>query len=257
MTELITSTQNNRVKLAHQLQAKARLRRKERKIVLEGVRLVSDAIAVGQRPIFVLYTAQHADYELIALLQDRSVDLLPVSDDVMRYMSDTQNPQGIIGVFPLPAPNVPEHPQSVLILDAIQEPGNMGTILRTAAAAGVQVVILGPGCVDPYNPKVLRSGMGAHFRIPIFEASWAEIRTYCEDRTVFLAAGDGDLEYTEADWLNEWALIIGNEAHGVSNALPGQRILIPMADTTESLNAAVATGVILFEAQRQKKQNGA
>jgi len=253
MTEIISSLQNNRVKLARQLQEKARLRRKERKIVLEGVRLIADALAVGYKPLFVFYESQHADYELIATLQDQQIQLIPVSADVIRHLSDTQNPQGIIAVFPLPEPALPQKPERILILDAIREPGNMGTILRTAGAAGVEVVILAADCVDPYNPKVLRSGMGAHFRIPIVEAGWDQIRGYCDDLGVFLAAGDGDLNYTDVDWKNAWALVIGNEAHGIHQTVEGQRIAIPMASETESLNAAVAAGVILFEALRQRK----
>ncbi|MDQ7028198.1 MAG: RNA methyltransferase [Anaerolineae bacterium] len=255
MTEAIASLQNNRVKLVSLLQSKARIRRKERKIVLEGMRLIGDAVAQKQRPEFLFYEPQSVDWNFIAKLQNKNMLLIEVTDNVMKHVSDTQSPQGIIGVFPIPQPKIPKSAERVLILDAISEPGNMGTILRTAGAAGIQVVILTQGCVDPYNPKVLRGGMGAHFRIPILEADWSAIRGYCDDLTVYFATGTGDLAYTDANWSQAWALVVGNEAHGVSdnaNSLEGVTISIPMASNTESLNAAVATGVILFEAQRQR-----
>lgn len=258
MTEAITSLQNNRVKLVSLLQSKARVRRKERKIVLEGTRLIGDAVAQKQRPEFVFYEPQSVDWNFIAQLQNKNMTLIEVNEDVMKHVSDTQSPQGIIGVFPIPQPKIPKSAERVLILDTITEPGNMGTILRTAGAAGIQVVILTPGSVDPYNPKVLRGGMGAHFRIPILEADWSAIRGYCDDLTVYLAAGTGDVTYSDADWSQAWALVIGNEAHGVSDnasSLNGTPVSIPMASNTESLNAAVAAGVILFEAQRQRLQD--
>lgn len=254
MPESISSLQNNRVKLVYQLQNKARVRRKERKIVLEGTRLIGDALSQNHRPSFIFYEANKVGYELIARAQETKATLYEVSSEIMQHVSDTQNPQGIIGVFPIPEPALPQKAERVLILDAIRDPGNMGTILRTAGAAGVEVVILAPDCVDPYNAKVLRSGMGAHFRIPIIEASWQEIRSYCSEINRYLAAGDGDKNYTEVDWTEAWALVIGNEAHGVgekAESIQGERISIPMASATESINAAVATGVILFEAQRQ------
>lgn len=254
MSDLITSTQNPRVKLASQLQQKARVRRKERKIVLEGVRLISDALSQGNKPQYVLYNPAQCDYDLIAEFQNQRLDLVAVSEDVLHHVSDTENPQGIVAVFPLPMPALPDDARRLLLLDAIREPGNMGTILRTAGAAGVEVVILAPGCVDPYNPKVLRAGMGAHFRLPVIEAQWNVIASYTQDSHIYFAAGDGELVYSDVDWTQRWTLVIGNEAHGVDDSalkLDGTSIAIPMA-SAESLNAAVATGVILFEAQRQR-----
>ena len=257
MPETITSLQNNRVKLITQLQSKPRVRRTERKIVLEGMRLIRDAVDQKHRPEFLFYEPKTIDWNFLAQLQNQNMPLIEVTDEIMKHVSDTQAPQGIIGVFPIPQPKLPKSPQRVLVLDAITEPGNMGTILRTAGAAGVEVVILAQGCVDPYNPKVLRGGMGAHFRIPILEAGWSEIRGYCDGLNIYLAAGDGQVTYTDVDWTQAWALVIGNEAHGVgekSGSLDGTRVAIPMASETESLNAAVATGVILFEAQRQRSR---
>lgn len=254
MPDVISSTQNPRVRQALNLQKNPRARRAERKIVLEGVRLIRDAFERGNVPDFVLYDLKTADYDLIAKLQETHAALLPASAEIIKHISDTQQPQGMIGVFPLPVPPVPKMPSRVLILDAIREPGNMGTILRTATAAGVQITLLASDCVDPYNPKVLRSGMGAHFRMPVLETTWGEITSYCQDMTFYIADSRGDVPYTTADWQVRWALIIGNEARGIgerAKQLQAQRVVIPMAADTESLNAAVATGVILFEASRQ------
>lgn len=252
--DTVTSLQNDKVKLTYGLQNRLRTRRKERKIVLEGVRLLNDALDAHQKPHFVFYQAEITDYDLISRLQEKNAMLIPVNDEVMKHISDTQNPQGIVGVFPLPLPPVPKHPDKVLILDSLRDPGNVGTLLRTAGASGVDVVILSPGCADPYNPKTLRSGMGAHFRIPIIDAPWADIAGYCQSLTTYMATGAGNVRYDKVDWTQRWALIIGSEAHGAGSeaeAIAQHHIYIPMASKTESLNAGVAAGVILFEASRQ------
>lgn len=255
MTEVISSLQNERVKLAYSLQQRPRARRKERKIPLEGARLIGDVLDREVAPDFVLYTLQGADYHVIARLQNTKAKLIPVTDEVLAYVSDTQQPQGMVAVFPMPFPPLPRQPHSVLILDSLRDPGNMGTILRTAGAAGVELVALSPDCVDPYNAKVLRAGMGAHFRVPIVELKWFEIAQLIEGMAVYLAAGEAETAYTAVDFTQRSAIVIGNEAHGVSqarkleNAIP---ISIPMANATESLNAAAAASVILFEALRQR-----
>jgi TrmH family RNA methyltransferase len=248
---MITSLQNEKVKLAHALQTAAKSRRKERKIVLEGGRLVRDALLAGYAPLFALVAPEFHDAELLHRL---GTEALAVTDDVMHHVSDTQQPQGIAAVFPMPAPTLPAAPRRILILDSIRDPGNMGTMLRTAAAAGVEAVLLSPTCTDPYNPKALRGGMGAHFRVPVVEREWEGIGQYCHNRTIYIADSAGDTPYDRADWSKEWALIIGSEAHGAGDEaqrLAHQHISIPMAAQTESLNAAVAAGVILFEAKRQ------
>jgi RNA methyltransferase, TrmH family len=253
---MITSTQNEKVKLAHALQTGVKARRRERKLALEGARLVRDALERGRKPDYVLYDPTNVDGKLIGTLRGvlNPEKILAVSQEVMQHVSSTEQPQGIVAILPMPVPDMPRQPRRVLILDSVRDPGNMGTILRTAAAAGVQLVILSPDCVDPYNPKVLRSGMGAHFRLPIAEAAWREITVYCEGLPVYLAASDGEAQYDRVDW-SAWALIIGSEAHGASEAaraLATTRVRIPMAAATESINAGVAAGVLLFEAARQR-----
>jgi TrmH family RNA methyltransferase len=251
---MISSTQNDKVKLVYGLQTRTRTRLKERKVVLEGVRLIRDTIARGFKPLFMFYEPKSVDYEFLAELQEHDFPMLEVNEEVLAYMSDTQQPQGILGVFPMPSPEMPRKPNRVLILDGVSEPGNMGTILRSATASGVDLVILAPHCVDPYNPKVVRSGMGAHFSIPLVQAQWYEISPYCEGMKVYAAAGSGELRYDQADYTQRHAIIIGGEARGIGDnarELADALVYIPMAGGMESLNAAIASSVILFEATRQ------
>ncbi len=255
--ELITSIQNERVKLVRTLQEKARARRKHMRIAVEGTRLVRDAWGRGSRPDFVLYDPDAADTALVNKMTKARVNMIAVSAEVMAHACDTEQPQGIVGVFPLPVPPMPRKPRRVLICDTINDPGNMGGLLRSAAAAGVDVAILSPDCADPYNPKALRAGMGAHFRLPVVEATWTEIGTFCEELSVYAADADGTQDYDHVDWTQRCALIVGSEAHGLSaaaQALAKTQIRIPMAAQTESLNAMVAASIILFEAARQARK---
>jgi TrmH family RNA methyltransferase len=248
---MITSLQNDRVKLAYGLQTGAKSRRKTGKIVLEGMRLIRDAVEAGYLPDFVLYDPEAADVSALDVPAEALLDATP---EVIRHISATEQPQGVVAVFPMPTPSLPRSPRRVLILDALRDPGNLGTILRTAAAAGVEVVLLAPGCVDPYNDKALRAGMGAHFRVPVIPQSWEKITATCDGLVVYLADMSGKIAYNAADWSAGWALIVGSEAHGASEqaaALAHQRVYIPMAAATESLNAAAAAAIILFEAARQ------
>ncbi len=253
--DAVSSTQNKRVRYVKALQAKARLRRSERRLILEGDRLIADSLTSGGKPHLALYSNERADYDVIAQLQNRNCELLPVTEDILRFVSDTRQPPGILAVFLMPKPAIPSLATRVLILDEVREPGNLGAILRTSAAAGVELAILAAGCVDPYNSKVVRAGMGAHFRLPIVEAAWAEIAIYCKELSIYAASADSSLWYSAVDWSSGWALVVGNEARGISREaqqLSQHNISIPMTAANESLNVASAAAVILFEAQRQR-----
>jgi TrmH family RNA methyltransferase len=151
-------------------------------------------------------------------------------------------------------------PGLILILDCLRDPGNLGTILRSAEAAGVGQVILAPGTVDPYNPKVVRGGMGAHLRLPVLSLPWPAIAKVVAGRAIWLADAAADLAYDAVDWTVPSALLVGGEASGPgeqARALATGEVGIPMAGGTESLNAAMAATVILFEAARQQRtKNG-
>lgn len=251
---MITSPQNDRVKLARSLAAGAKARRKAGLFVLEGVRLINDALERGQRPAFILYDPNRIRPEAVPLAQREA--LLAAAPALIDSISTAETPPGIVGVFPIAPPPLPNPLRRVLILDAVRDPGNLGAIARTAAAAGVEAALLAPGCVDAYNPKALRGGMGAHFRIPLLEMDWAHISHVCAGLVVALATMTGERAYDSVDWTQPWALIIGGEAQGASAAaerLAALRVGIPMAAATESLNAAAAAAVILFEAARQRR----
>jgi TrmH family RNA methyltransferase len=257
MPSVITSLHNERVKLVRALQEQAKTRRKEGKVVLEGARLITDALECGFSPIFALYTEDlnplHAS--LLGRLGRVDVPTSEVSREVLAHMTDTDTPQGVLAVVPTPYIAPPERITLALVLDGIADPGNMGTILRTAGAAGVDVVALLPGCVDPFNPKVLRSGMGAHFRVALLHYTWAQIGEHLGALMLCTAEAGGSVPYYTVDWRQPTGLIIGGETRGVSDAsrrAARAAVSIPMANEAESLNAAMAAAVILFEARRQR-----
>lgn len=253
---MISSLSNPKVKYVRRLQVDRRFRHKERSFVAEGTRWLIEILAHPHR-LRQLYFQDEwsAITEHQQILTQLGVEGQNVSDDVMRSMSDTETPQGILAVLSIEKQPLPPDPDLLLILDALNDPGNLGTILRTAAAAGVGGVLLAPGCVDAFNPKVVRGSMGAHLRLPIHYLNWREIAGHVENLAIYLAAGEADFLYTDVDWTKPSALIIGNEAHGggdKARQLAGKKIAIPMQEQAESLNAAVATGIILFEGVRQK-----
>ncbi len=255
---VITSPQNERVKLVRKLQTQAKARRKQRQLVVEGVRLLEDVLASGTRPDFVFFTedaliAHPLLGDLIARLEAAGERCRPVTPELMELMSDTQTPQGILAVVPWPEHPEPKRPDLVLVIDGWRDPGNLGTALRTAAAAGVPLVALARGTVDVFNPKTLRAGMGAHFRVPLVRLDWGDLQARFPEHRVYLADMSGQTPYDKADWSQPALLIVGEEAHGLSEqarALPHTALRIPMVEGAESLNAAVAASLLIYAARR-------
>jgi RNA methyltransferase, TrmH family len=256
MEAIISSLTNTKVKYVGRLQAERRFREQERHFVVEGGRWLAELADQDVTPQTIFYTADWFELdENGRLLTQFAAPQLAVTDQVMRRMSDTQTPPGVLAIAPIQPLPWPGQPEMLLILDQVGNPGNLGTMLRTAAAAGVSGVLLAPGCVDAYNPKAVRGGMGAHLRLPVRAASWAEISVLCEGLAVWTAVADGHASYTHVNWRQPSALIIGGEASGPSAEaaqLSQGTTHIPMHAATESLNAAVAAAVILFEAARQR-----
>lgn len=256
---MITSVTNPKIKYVKRLQNDRGFREAERAFVIEGTRLLAELVHFQVEPRLLLATENWlASAEGQALLADPAVNrvLELVKDNVMSAASQTQTPPGVLAVAPIISRPLPDHPTFLLILDQLSNPGNMGTMLRTAAAAGVDGVLLGPGNVDAYNPKVVRGGMGAHLRLPIITADWPSITEQTRGLAIWLAAVDQATSYTDVDWRQPSALIIGSEAAGAgqqAQQLATGRVTIPMHYATESLNAAVAAGIILFEAVRQRE----
>lgn len=253
---LISSPHNKRVKLVRLLQSQAKARRKHRRLVLEGVRLMQDALEAGVRPDFVCCAAELPDgpaLDLIRRLQAEGTPCLFVTDALLRDMADTETPQGVLGVFPWPDLPVPAAPNLVFVAEGWADPGNLGTAIRTAAAAGVDLVALTPGTVDPFNPKALRAGMGAHFHVPILASDWRRLTARFPDQAIYLADAAGDVSYDAVDWTHPSIIVVGGEAHGLRDALrglPHTLVRIPMVPGAESLNAAVAASLLIYEARR-------
>jgi TrmH family RNA methyltransferase len=254
---MLTSTQNPRIKQIRKLQSSARTRRQERLFVAEGVRLVEEALTAGWQPALVLYTEDINDRGTQAVDRFRALgaDVLAVAPHVMEAVSDTQTPQGILAVFPIPGWEFPTAPTFVLVLDKVRDPGNVGTLLRTALAAGVEAVILPPGNVDAFSPKVVRAGMGAHFKLPIMPMDWENIEVRLEGMPIYLADCEGGVPHFKAEFDHPLALVIGGEAAGAGDKakkLAARRVHIPMPGEAESLNAAVAGSILMFEVVRQR-----
>lgn len=257
MPKMITSLTNSKVKYIRRLQSDKRFRIRENAFVVEGTRWLMELNRFSREPEYIFYTEEWRKSASNAnILHQLRGHHQAVSDQIMAATSDTQTPPGVLAVLPIQPIPLPPNPSLILILDEITNPGNLGTILRTAGAAGVNGVLLGPGCVDAYNPKVVRGAMGAHLRLPIQSADWQTIDELAGELALYLATIDGELPYTAVSWKEPAALIIGGEAGGAGNQahqLADKTIAIPMQASTESLNAAVATAVILFEAARQRK----
>jgi len=262
---MITSRHNPKIQWVKLLQSSVRERRAQGVFVVDGVRLAEEAWRSGWEVRLLLASetlgARDARYargrKLLHDMQQKNIPLEWLTEEVMQYASETQSPQGILVVLAMHEPAIPQPLHFVLILDGVRDPGNLGTILRTAAATAVQVVFLLPGAVDAFSPKVLRAGMGAHFRLPVKSASWQEIQPllHADGLNVVVAEAGGEIPYTRQDFTQPTALVIGGEAQGVSThtqSLAQQRVTIPMQPGVESLNAAMAATVLCFEVARQR-----
>lgn len=253
---MITSSQNPKLKLVRTLQGRAKERREAGMFVVEGVRLVGEAVKANWPLEFVLFSDSLSERgkELVNNLTANQIEVEEVSGDLLQNVSETETPQGILAVLRLDSLPIPDSPTFLLIPDQIRDPGNLGTLLRTAAAAGAQAALLPPETTDAFAPKVLRAGMGAHFKLPIHSMVWDEIRERIQAMKIYLADMNGKSCW-ETDLRQPLALIIGGEAEGASEEagkLTSQRIAIPMPGNVESLNAGVAGSLLIFEIVRQR-----
>lgn len=260
---MLTSPHNPRLARVRALLEKRKQREEEQAFVVEGVRLMEEALHAGWRAEVVLYTAELSDrgQGVVEAFTAAGIEVVEVAPRLMNAISDTETSQGLLGVFPMPvrmSENLPAALNYALITDNLRDPGNLGTLLRSAAAAGVQAALLSPGTTDAFAPKVLRAGMGAHFRLPVLHLRWEEIGTICEGRglRVLLAEAASGAAVWDLDLRGPLALMVGSEAEGSSpeaRALASQSITIPMPGQSESLNAAVAASILLFEIVRQRR----
>lgn len=251
----------NLVSLVRDLQRR-KGRRRRGLAVAEGVRLVEEAIAAGV-PLRGVVAADELDAgprgtALLENLRRHNVPIVTVTPRTLEQLADTDTPQGVLAVVEPPrwplADIRPGHHAPVLVLDGVQDPGNVGTLIRTAFALGAAGAVLLPGCAEPSNPKILRAAMGATFRLPWANAADGEFRGWVRETgaVVWAAAADG----TPVQRLGapeRLALVVGNEGAGVRPAvreLARASVAIPLARGAESLNVAVAAGIVLFEVAR-------
>jgi len=254
---MITSTHNSKIQLVRGLLGRSKERGEAGAFVAEGVRLVEEALAAEWPFRFVLAGESLSKHgrALVTTLQARGMEVEIIANNLVKSVSETETSQGILAVLEASRLPVPPSLSFALILDQIRDPGNMGTLLRTAAAAGVQAVFLPPETAEAFAPKVVRAGMGAHFRLPIHALTWDEIRAHIGGLQIHLADIDGAISYWQADFRSPLALIVGGEAEGASQPareLATSTVTIPMPGDTESLNAAAAGAILMFEVVRQR-----
>lgn len=260
MNMQILSVQNPKVKQWSLLLTK-KGRDSQGKFIIEGTHLVQEALQSGVLLETLLYSIDKGlPAELEPLLPDRSI-CIGVSEEVLAKCSDTQTPQGVAAIaekYGLASSGLLEHPQPlVVVLDGVQDPGNVGTIVRSADAAGATGIVLGRGTADLYNPKTVRATMGSLFHLPIVEADLDELLPMAASKGVRLVGTSLQAESNcyELDLRLPTWLIVGNEGSGVSPLVERHvthRTIIPMHGKAESLNVAMATTVLLFEAARQR-----
>jgi TrmH family RNA methyltransferase len=256
----IESRRNPRIKYVRRLQTSKRFRSQEHAFVAEGTRWLDESVRSQAEMRFVLYTADWiTSTNRQEQLGELPAEAIEVSSDLMAAVSDLETSEGILAVLSMPDKHIPKDPAMLLIADGISDPGNLGAMIRTASAAGVDGVILAPGCVDAYNPKVVRGGMGAHLHIPLERLPWPDINALTSHLSNWIADKGNHTPYNRVDWTVPCSLTVGSEASGAGEMARGMfenRVSIPMNQEVESLNVAVAAGVILFEASRQRSAEG-
>lgn len=265
MESIITSPSNNLVKLIKSLKIKKN-RMKSELFIIEGVRFVSFALENNIPLVEICYSKdllKTSGGEELLNLAEGNFKVTEIEKKIFDEITDTQNTQGVIGLVKLEQKEFDLESSKgkfMLILDRIQDPGNLGTIIRTADAAGVDMVVMTKGTVDPYNEKVLRSTMGSIFTVPLY---------HIEDTAQFLneIKADGfkiissylqtEDRYDEISYDGSIAVVIGNEANGVSDeiiALSDEYAKIPIYGSAESLNASIAAAVIMYQAANMRNQ---
>jgi TrmH family RNA methyltransferase len=263
---VITSLQNVRVKAWTQLLDK-KGREQQGRFIIEGVHLVQDALASGIKMDTIVF-ADERRHELPAGMLEQAaclgIEWAAVSEPVLGKCTDTLTPQAVFAVLPKLRREATElldpaegWPGLVVAIDGVQDPGNLGTIIRSADAVGATGVLIGKGTVDLYNPKTVRSTMGSMFHLPIAHGDLTEVlpEAVAKGIVVVTTSLQGTADCYEFDFRRPVWFVIGNEGQGVSaavSALTTEHVRIPMQGRAESLNAAMAATVVLFEAMRQR-----
>ncbi|MBT8462779.1 MAG: RNA methyltransferase [Gemmatimonadetes bacterium] len=234
-------------------------RRKERRasgeFLVEGPRVLSDLLRTGRPVTLVLYTEASLEEpdgrDLLARIAEAEIPLELVSEVELRKHADTVTPQGWLATAPIPAWTWSDVDGArLLVLDAVRDPGNVGTLIRAAEALGAGGVVMLPGTADPWNPKVVRAASGSSLRLPVFEAGWDDVLARLRQwgTPVWVAEADGDIVGRGDPRPRHVAVVLGNEGEGVSvrvRAAADRIIAIPMRGEVESLNAAIAGAILM------------
>ena len=245
MDERITSRKNPLLQQVKKLLSSGKARKEAGLFVSDGTKLLEEAVKYypGLETVILSEGVQ-------AVVPD-SARVVRVPEDVMESISPMQTPQGALFVCRLPEKTKFEPKPGMLLLDGIQDPGNLGTMLRTADALGVPVALL-EGCADPYSHKVVRSSMGAIFRTPVVQTTWQDVHTACREAglpVAVTALSDRAADIRKAD-VKHMAVVIGSEGQGVRKEILEQadaELIIPMTAHCESLNAAVAASIVMWQ----------
>ncbi len=258
---MITSTSNPRVKELVLLGKKAKERKEQGVFLAEGKKMFEEAPKDWIRSLYVTESYLMEEGNQDGLL---GTEYEILSDSVMKAVCNTQTPQGVLAVLTMPKWEFQEiagrKDGCFLFLEDIQDPGNLGTMMRTAEAAGISAVILSSQTVDLYNPKTVRATMGSIYRIPCFmeqDFAGAVRRAKEEGTKIYAAHVSGGKMYDEPDYKTKCGFLIGNEGRGLSDnalALADECVRIPMEGSAESLNAAIAAAVLMYEANRQQRR---
>ena len=249
--EYVTSRHNGVVQHVKKLASNRKYRRETGEFLCEGPKMWTEAMERG----WVVSTLLTSEEELLRRYEGTPARSVLVSAELLSYAADTETPQKIIFTCRIPEQTENLSGDRFLVLDGVQDPGNVGTIWRTADAFGADGLILLPGCADPWAPKVVRSTMGACFRLPVLNCTLDNLMPLLKQLNIPLyatALREDTLDIRDAD-LKRAAVVIGSEGRGVSNAVLDcceQTIKIPMRERCESLNAAMAAGIVLWESWR-------
>lgn len=257
---MITSTSNPQIKRLVQLQKKSKARSQEKVFVVEGLRMF---VEVPKEQLQKVYVSETFYNKKKQELQFQNFPVEVLSDHVFEYVSDTKTPQGILCVvrqknYELDILLQVENPH-FMVLDNLQDPGNLGTILRTSEGAGVDAVFLSKDCVDIYNPKTIRSTMGSIYRMPfVYVEDLLELLDLFREKGILSYAAhlQGENNYDKENYRSGTAILIGNEGNGLRDEVAKKAdiwVQIPMHGQVESLNAAIAASILMFEVARQRR----
>jgi TrmH family RNA methyltransferase len=268
----ITSLQNPRIKEVLRLQEKAAERRRQGVTLVEGYRELTNARQAGWALVTLFVCAELAGEEITRQLLEpsqlvpRPYEFLPVSTAVFAKLAVRERSDGVLAVLRTPRRTLadlalPPNPL-VLVLEAVEKPGNLGAILRTADAAPAHAVLVGDPRTDLYNPNVIRASLGGIFTVPTVAAPMPEVLAFLREkgiRTFAAALADNAKDYTAASFSGPTALVLGTEADGLTPATReacDETVIIPMRGVLDSLNVSVAAAVLTFEAVRQRGTRG-